>query len=35
MGRVNELAETGADIITTQCPGCLTQLKAVERTEKG
>ena len=26
MGRVNELAETGADIITTQCPGCLMQL---------
>jgi Fe-S oxidoreductase len=28
MGRVNELAETGADIITTQCPGCLMQLKS-------
>ena len=27
MGRVSELAETGADIITTQCPGCLMQLK--------
>ena len=26
-GRVAELAETGADIITTQCPGCLMQLK--------
>jgi glycolate oxidase len=28
MGRVNELAETGTDIITTQCPGCLMQLKS-------
>lgn len=28
VGRVNELAETGADIITTQCPGCLMQLKS-------
>ncbi|MCX6005128.1 MAG: (Fe-S)-binding protein [Chloroflexi bacterium] len=28
MGRVTELAETGADIITTQCPGCLMQLKS-------
>lgn len=28
MGRVNELTETGADIITTQCPGCLMQLKS-------
>jgi Fe-S oxidoreductase len=26
-GRVKELAETGADIIATQCPGCLMQLK--------
>jgi Fe-S oxidoreductase len=28
MGRVNELTETGADIITTQCPGCLMQLQS-------
>ncbi|MHB8085343.1 MAG: (Fe-S)-binding protein [Dehalococcoidia bacterium] len=28
VNRVAELAETGADIITTQCPGCLMQLKA-------
>ena len=27
-GRVRELAETGADIIATQCPGCLMQLKS-------
>lgn len=26
--RVAELAATGADIITTQCPGCLMQLKS-------
>ena len=26
-GRVKELAVTGADIIATQCPGCLMQLK--------
>jgi heterodisulfide reductase subunit B len=28
VNRVAELAETGADIIATQCPGCLMQLKA-------
>jgi dimethylglycine catabolism B len=28
MGRVAELAETGADIIATHCPGCLMQLKS-------
>ena len=28
VNRVAELAETGADIIVTQCPGCLMQLKA-------
>jgi heterodisulfide reductase subunit B len=28
MGRVTELAATGADIILTQCPGCLMQLRA-------
>jgi Fe-S oxidoreductase len=27
INRVTELAETGADIIATQCPGCLMQLK--------
>ncbi len=27
-GRVAELAETGANIIATQCPGCLMQLKS-------
>ena len=27
VNRVAELAETGADIIATQCPGCLMQLK--------
>jgi Fe-S oxidoreductase len=25
--RAKELAETGADVITTQCPGCIMQLK--------
>jgi heterodisulfide reductase subunit B len=28
MGRVAELADTGADIIATHCPGCLMQLKS-------
>jgi Fe-S oxidoreductase len=28
VNRVVELAETGADIIASQCPGCLMQLKA-------
>ncbi len=28
VGRVTELAETGADIIATHCPGCLMQLKS-------
>jgi len=27
-GRIRELADTGADVITTQCPGCLMQLKS-------
>ncbi len=27
-GRVRELADTGADILVTQCPGCLMQLKS-------
>jgi Fe-S oxidoreductase len=27
-GRVRELVDTGADIVTTQCPGCLMQLKS-------
>jgi len=27
-GRIRELADTGADIIATQCPGCLMQLKS-------
>ena len=27
-GRIRELAETGADIIATHCPGCLMQLKS-------
>lgn len=36
MGRVNELAETGADIITTHCPGCLMQLKSgLKELKKG
>ncbi|MGA9047575.1 MAG: (Fe-S)-binding protein [Dehalococcoidia bacterium] len=28
INRAAELAETGADVIATQCPGCLMQLKA-------
>ena len=36
MGRVTELAETGADIITTQCPGCLMQLQSgLKELKKG
>ncbi len=31
-GRVRELADTGADIIATQCPGCLMQLKSGLKT---
>jgi Fe-S oxidoreductase len=27
-GRVRELVDTGADIVATQCPGCLMQLKS-------
>lgn len=27
-GRVRELAGTGADVVATQCPGCLMQLKS-------
>ncbi|MDD5648106.1 MAG: (Fe-S)-binding protein [Dehalococcoidia bacterium] len=27
-GRIRELADTGADVIATQCPGCLMQLKS-------
>jgi Fe-S oxidoreductase len=34
-GRINELAATGADIITTQCPGCLMQLKEGLKNLKG
>ena len=32
--RVSELAETGADIIATHCPGCLMQLKSGLKTLK-
>jgi len=27
-GRIRELADTGADVVATQCPGCLMQLKS-------
>jgi len=27
-GRVRELLATGADVVATQCPGCLMQLKS-------
>lgn len=33
--RVTELAETGADIIVTQCPGCLMQLRSGLKELKG
>jgi len=28
VNRVKELVETGAEIIVTQCPGCIMQLRA-------